>query len=333
MKVVQIRLHPLSPFRLDLTVWALRRRPRNLIDRWDGQRYSRILTVDGTPLHLAIRQTRPSNQPEIQCLCTCVDHAPRDGQVAVAVKKLLGLDIDINGFEQLAARHKRLGALAARFVGFRPPRFPTVFEAAVNAICCQQLSLEAGLELLNRLSSRTGIKFKGAHESFFGPPEPRKLTRLALGELRELGFSRNKAKALLELGHTFARDNNCFEHLVGTNDESAMDRLMQLKSIGRWSAEYVLLRGLGRLSVFPGDDIAAANNLSQWLGIRRGRRSLGYDEIRERLRRWHPFQGMIYFYLLLGSLAARGWLDTPAAADPTTVTKSGLNSASIRSSL
>jgi DNA-3-methyladenine glycosylase II len=43
-------LRPIPPFRLDLTVWALRRRPRNLIDRWDGTAYRRVIvTGDGRP--------------------------------------------------------------------------------------------------------------------------------------------------------------------------------------------------------------------------------------------------------------------------------------------
>lgn len=38
-------LEPISPFRLDLTVWALRRRPDNVVDRWDGQAYRRVLPL------------------------------------------------------------------------------------------------------------------------------------------------------------------------------------------------------------------------------------------------------------------------------------------------
>ena len=48
-------------------------------------------------------------------------------------------------------------------------------------------------------------------------------------------------------------------------------KLTSLSGIGRWSAEYVLLRGLGRLHVFPGDDVGARNNLARWLSL--GRRS------------------------------------------------------------
>ncbi|MBV8610422.1 MAG: hypothetical protein JO034_23555, partial [Singulisphaera sp.] len=39
-------LKPVPPFRLDLTVWTLRRRPDNAVDRWDGQTYRRVLSLD-----------------------------------------------------------------------------------------------------------------------------------------------------------------------------------------------------------------------------------------------------------------------------------------------
>src|SRR5436309_1645796 len=44
------------PFRLDLTVWALRRRTKNAVDRWDDGRYSRVIVVDGDPARLTVIQ-------------------------------------------------------------------------------------------------------------------------------------------------------------------------------------------------------------------------------------------------------------------------------------
>jgi DNA-3-methyladenine glycosylase II len=306
VKSIRFYLEPTAPFRLDLTVWALRRRPRNLIDRWDGTQYSRILVVDGAPLHLVVRQTAPSGRCAIGCVCTSPSRAPKPEQLRAVVERILGLNVDISGFQRLARRDSRLRALVRRFAGFHPPRFPTVFEAAVNAICCQQLSLEVGLELLNRLSSRTGPRFGGARESLFGPPEPGNVARLAPHELCALGFSRRKAAALLELARVIAKETDYFKALAGADDQSALSLLMQLRGIGRWSAEYILLRGLGRLNVFPGDDIAAAKNLRQWLGIGAERQPFGYDEIRVALKKWDPFQGLVYFHLLLAGLANRG---------------------------
>jgi DNA-3-methyladenine glycosylase II len=146
-------VQPIPPFRLDLTVWALRRRPRNKIDRWDGVTYRRILVIKGRPTELAIRQEGPLTAPRLvvtatPSLCTQSErHLVRS-----AIDRLLGVRIDLRDWYRMADAHQRLRPLADRFRGVKPPRFPTVFETLVNAFACQQLSLVVGLELLNRLA-------------------------------------------------------------------------------------------------------------------------------------------------------------------------------------
>lgn len=56
-------LRPIQPFRLDLTVWALRRRPPNLIDRWDGTIYPACECDGGRATELAMRQVGSSAAP------------------------------------------------------------------------------------------------------------------------------------------------------------------------------------------------------------------------------------------------------------------------------
>jgi DNA-3-methyladenine glycosylase II len=80
---------------------------------------------------------------------------------------------------------------------------------------------------------------------------------------------------------------------------------LRLRGVGRWTAEYALLRGLGRLNVFPGDDIGARNNLVRWLGCRG---PLDYAHVQAAVSDWRPFAGLVYFHLLLASLAERGTL-------------------------
>jgi DNA-3-methyladenine glycosylase II len=75
--------------------------------------------------------------------------------------------------------------------------------------------------------------------------------------------------------------------------------------VGRWTAEYVLLRGLGRVRVFPGDDVGARNNLRRWLRLRR---TLDYEGVRRVLARWSGHAGLVYFHLLLDRLADAGYL-------------------------
>ncbi len=86
-------------------------------------------------------------------------------------------------------------------------------------------------------------------------------------------------------------------------------QLMAFRGVGRWSAEYVMLRGLGRLHVFPGDDVGAQKNLARWLG-----RSapLDYGGVRKAVAPWQPYAGLVYFHLLLDGLSNAGVLECVA---------------------
>ncbi len=85
--------------------------------------------------------------------------------------------------------------------------------------------------------------------------------------------------------------------------DAALARLQHVRGVGRWTAKYVLLRGLGRVHIFPGDDVGARNNLQKWLGLTE---PLDYDGVARTLKRWQRFGGLIYFHLLLGRLAEAG---------------------------
>ncbi len=96
------------------------------------------------------------------------------------------------------------------------------------------------------------------------------------------------------------------EGLKQLEDTAVIERLTNMRGVGRWTAEYMLLRGLGRLHVFPGDDVGAHNKLRRLFDIDT---SLDYDAVRRLVRRWHPHAGVVYFHLLLDSLSASGVLE------------------------
>jgi DNA-3-methyladenine glycosylase II len=82
--------------------------------------------------------------------------------------------------------------------------------------------------------------------------------------------------------------------------------------VGRWSAEYALLRGLGRLEVFPGDDVGARNNLARSLGLDP---PLDYSAVQRAVAPWAPYSGLGYLHLLLERVEDAGWLDDQGASN------------------
>jgi DNA-3-methyladenine glycosylase II len=322
-------LEPVPPFRLDLAVWTLRRRPDNAVDRWDGQTYRRVLPLPAGIVEIAVTQVRPSGTPHLQ---VTVEGQPLGSMVkrmvAAALDRLLGLHINLAAFYRFAARQQplhptvspsggdgrvkgALGQLARRFQGMKPPRFGTVFESVVNAIACQQVTLTLGIRLLNRLAANYGPALRDGDEAAHAFPRPEDLAGLRPGHLRRLGFSRQKGRAMIGLARSITAGRFDPEELAELPDAKAVERLRGLRGVGRWSAEYILLRGLGRTNIFPGDDVGARNNLRRWLHLAG---ALDYDGVRRTLARWQRFGGLIYFHLLLDRLEEAGYLQGGNAA-------------------
>jgi len=299
-------LNPASPFRLDLTVWTLRRRSHNIVDRWDGTTYRRVLPLLAGPVEVAVTQPAP---PETVRLTVAVAGQPVCAAVRAAVttalERLLGLRIDLTEFYQFAAHDRQLRLLVQHFLGMKPPRFSTVFEGVVNAMACQQVTLTLGIQLLNRLAVAFGATFGDGNETVHAFPRPADLAGLSPADLRQFGFSRQKGRAVIELAQSVAEGQLDLEELAVLPDDEAVIRLRELRGVGRWTAEYVLLRGLGRTRVFPGDDVGARNNLQRWLRLAK---PLDYEGVRRVQSRWDGYAGLVYFHLLLDRLAVAGHL-------------------------
>lgn len=86
------------------------------------------------------------------------------------------------------------------------------------------------------------------------------------------------------------------EGLAELPDEEAIECLCGLRGVGRWSAEYVPLRGLERTHVFPDDGVGAQKNLQRWLNLVK---PLDYAGVQRTVERWRPYGGRVYFHLLL----------------------------------
>jgi len=301
----------MPPFRLDLTVWTLRRRPENILDRWDGQIYRRALSFNTNTgagdqvIELAVEQTGPPSHPRLRVIAIGSDCAPAIQPILRAtLERMLGLTIDLRPFYAVAAKQKPMRPLISAFTGFKPPRYPTVFEALLNAISCQQVSLDVGMMLLNRLVENFG---RSPATNFFAHacPSPADLADVPPGTLRAFGYSQNKERAILELSRSVASGELNLESLQQLDDAAALEKLLAIRGVGRWSAEYALLRGMGRLNIFPGDDVGGWNNLKKHLRLRS---RPDYAKTRKLIAPWKNYAGLLYFHFLLDGLRTRGIL-------------------------
>lgn len=159
--------------------------------------------------------------------------------------------------------------------------------------------------MLNRLAEESGptVTYDGVVQHAF--PRPADVLLLRPDSLRALGFSFAKARSLLELAEIASAGHLEPRVLEELRDEEVLPLLLSLRGIGRWNEECALLRGLGRINVFPGDDVGARNRLAQWHGYAQ---PMDFEAVREAVWCWHPFCGLVYFHLLLKGLDESGAL-------------------------
>jgi DNA-3-methyladenine glycosylase II len=178
----------------------------------------------------------------------------------------------------LAPIIKQIGVCRFRKTG-------TYFWSLVRAIVFQQISGAAGTTIFGRLS----ILLQDS-----GGFRPSVVVEIPLETLRSVGLSRQKAGYILDLARHFDEGLLAPAKLSRADDETVIQRLIQVKGIGRWTAEMFLMFTLLRPDVLPVDD----------LGIREAMRRLynlperpAPNEMRKIAEPWRPWRTPACWYL------------------------------------
>lgn len=210
------------------------------------------------------------------------------------VARMLGTNADLRQWYARCAEIGWLDALASRLRGVKPPRYPTLWEACVHAIVFQQISIHAGAAIMRRLVVLLAEEVTVGSMCGRVFPEPWRWLEARESQLRTAGLSRNKFDHLRSAATAFANGSIDERTLEKIPTPQAADALRTIRGIGPWSAAVMLLRGLGRLDVFPLRDSGVARSLTH----------VGGTDLDAVLATLGPTRGMLYFHLLLGRLHA-----------------------------
>lgn len=295
------------PFRLDLTAWLMRRRAQNTISQWDGHTFQRVFVIDGVPVKVLVNQGGTQNGPQLLITLQSRTMLTFDQQVEAQLltQKMLGVTVDLRLFNEQIVQDPVVWSLVGKFVGVRPTRFPTLFEALISAVVCQEASRGVGILILNRLVEQYGLAFKDSGVTMHAFPRPEDLLGVPVVELRQLGLSSSQAQTIVTLTAGVTRGGITLEQLELASNEEAIRYLGTLHGLSRWAIEYILVRGLGRLDVFPADDGNAAGKLRQLLALKT---KPDYEKLKLLATAWHPYEGLVYMHLLLDKLSTNGYV-------------------------
>jgi DNA-3-methyladenine glycosylase II len=200
----------------------------------------------------------------------------------------------VRPFYRAVEKDRLLGPTVRASRGLRVAGYPDLFEAITTIVISQQINLRFAYSVRDELVSVFGGRARLGGATYRSFPSPRRVARAPLSSLLELRLSRAKAETILRVAGAFGAGELSESALASLPDEEVIERLISIKGVGRWTAETVLLRGLGRLDAFPAGDLGVVKYLAQGL---LGRRAPATEaEMRAHAERWRPYRGLALVY-------------------------------------
>ncbi len=306
---------PQRPYSLALTAERYTRFPE-VVDRFDGRVYRRLLPVGRRSVLLSVRQEGPPARAalEVSLEGPGAESAGAREEARRVVDVALGAASDVRAFYRAQRADALLGESIRDLRGLRVAGVPSLWEALVTAILAQQVNLRFAYDIRRELALAFGRKARFGGETFVAFPSPASMASEAPESLGGFRLSRAKAKAISGLARAFTDGALAESEIAALPDEQAIERLTEFRGIGRWTAEIGLLRGLGRMDIFPAGDLGVVKYLAQGLLGRRAKAK--EDEMRRFAERWQPHRGLALVYAYAELNRRKAALSPPSTPAP-----------------
>lgn len=188
---------------------------------------------------------------------------------------------DEEAIRHLKAKDPILGAIIDRIGPIERPIDVDLFSALINNIVGQQISMKAQETVWKRMLAA------------FGAITPENLCRVSVEEIQQCGLSTRKATYIREAAEKVLSGACDLEALKDKSDEEVIAELSQLRGIGKWTAEMLLIFSMGRQDVLSWDDLAIHRGLRMVYHHRKITKPL----FQKYKRRYAPYGSVASLYL------------------------------------
>ena len=154
----------------------------------------------------------------------------------------------------------------------------------MTSITAQQVSLQSAAAIRSRFIERWGVAYEHAHAF----PTRERVAQATEDELIGVGFSTRKAEYVVGL----ARSDLDLDALAQLPDEEVTARLVAIRGLGEWTADWFLARHLARPHAWPAGDLGLRKAVAAFYG--------DVPDLRAFAHRFHPFENLTAHYLLTG---------------------------------
>jgi len=293
-----LSLKPIPPYDLDLSAKIFAEGGDEHIRTFRDGIFWQVLKVDDQLVLAKARSTGTVEQPQL-----CLD-LESDGEVSEDLERkarcllssILHLNLDLESFYKAVDGDRIMRKLARLLRGLKSPSTPTVFEALVDSILEQQVSIKVAWVLENRLIKAFGDSLKVDGQTYYAFPEPAKLASLTVEDLKPLGLSARKAEYILGSSKLASNGLDLEKFKNYTDPDKVIEELCRIRGIGVWTAELTMVRGMGMIDAIPADDLGLKRCISHYYC---GDRKIAEAEARKIAEAWKGWRGLASFYLIM----------------------------------
>jgi DNA-3-methyladenine glycosylase II len=240
-------LKPVAPFDFSKSLWFLSgfspMQNEQEIKKGD---FTKAIKIKGETIAFEIKDRGTIESPKLVFTAYSASKLPSETKELVAdrISFFLSLQDDLKEFYEIAKKDSHIQPAIKQFYGHKQVKFLTPFEIACWAILTQRIPMNVARKMKQNIVINLGGKINVKDTEFRSFPEPSDLVA-ASAELPELVPNKRKVEYLLAVAQAFC---NVDEQWLRTGIYADVrDWLTGIKGIGDWSANFVLIRGLGRI--------------------------------------------------------------------------------------
>ena len=220
--------------------------------------YGRVLTIGKILCPVVIQQPEPGSD----LIVAYPGLATSKNDVKRKVRRILGLDVDIQPALDHMAKDDMLSAFVSRVKGIRPYVADSPFEALIKSIIQQQISYRAANVITKRLVLGLVNADRTLNELLYGFPSESSLIRCGVDGLRAYGLG-YKAEPVYNVCSLVADGSLDLSKLAELPYEEILEILGVIRGVGEWTVQTFIIAGFGDITVFPFGDLGARNFLGQ----------------------------------------------------------------------
>jgi DNA-3-methyladenine glycosylase II len=297
----KIEITALPPFQFDLSC-EIFADGDNQIRNYKTGKFWQVIRVNGKLTLVALESDGTVDKPKLAVeLKSDREITGQDKKTAgEKVTALFSLDLDLKPFYKTVKKDAIMAHLTQELWGLKNPTTPTVFEALVDSIVEQQISLKVANSLETKLIKKFGATLDLDGEIYYAYPTPQRLASVSIEEFRQCGLSFRKGEYIKEASTLIAEGKLDLEKLKNYESSDRIIReLDDVRGVGVWTAELTMLRGMKRLDALPADDLGLRRVISRYY---RGEQKISSAEARRVAEAWGEWKGLAAYYLVVADM-------------------------------